>query len=68
MRSTSIHEQSSFNYQKLVLQYLFEEYEAARETVFEMINLMKTYKNSLNDPLANCYLIPRSPGGLRPGA
>ncbi len=50
------HEQSSFNYQKLVLQYLFEEYEAARETVFEMINLMKTYKNSLNDPLANCYL------------
>ena len=50
------HEQSHFNYQKLVLQYLFEEYEAARETVFEMINLMKTYKNSLNDPLANCYL------------
>ena len=50
------HEQSNFNYQKLVLQYLFEEYEAARETVFEMINLMKTYKNSLVDPLANCYL------------
>ena len=49
-------EQSSFNYQKLVLQYLFEEYEAARETVFEMINLMKTYKDSLFDPLANCYL------------
>ena len=47
---------------------LFEEYEAARETVFEMINLMKTYKDSLIDPLANCYLIPRSPGGLRPGA
>ena len=50
------HEQSSFNYQKLVLQYLFEEYEAARETVFEMINLMKTYKDPLIDPLANCYL------------
>ena len=49
-------EQSNFNYQKLVLQYLFEEYEAARETVFEMINLMKTYKDSLADPLANCYL------------
>ena len=49
-------EQSSFNYQKLVLQYLFEEYEAARETVFEMINLMKTYKDSLFDPLTNCYL------------
>ena len=49
------HEQSSFNYQKLVLQTLFGEYEAARETVFEMINLMKTYKNFLNDPLANCY-------------
>ena len=49
-------EQSSFNYQKLVLQYLFEEYEAARETVFEMINLMKIYKDSLFDPLANCYL------------
>ena len=49
-------EQSSFNYQKLVLQYLFEEYEAARETVFEMIALMKTYKDSLVDPLANCYL------------
>ena len=49
-------EQSSFNYQKLVLQYLFEEYEAARETVFEMINLMKTYKDSLIDPVANCYL------------
>ena len=49
------HEQSSFNYQKLVLQTLFEEYEAARETVFEMINLMKTYKDALVDPLANCY-------------
>ena len=49
-------EQSCFNYQKLVLQYLFEEYEAARETVFEMINLMKTYKDALIDPLANCYL------------
>ena len=49
-------EQSNFNYQKLVLQYLFEEYEAARETVFEMINLMKTYKDSLADPLVNCYL------------
>ena len=49
-------EQSCFNYQKLVLQYLFEEYEAARETVFEMINLMKTYKDALTDPLANCYL------------
>ena len=49
-------EQSNFNYQKLVLQYLFEEYEAARETVFEMINLVKTYKDSLADPLANCYL------------
>ncbi len=48
-------EQSSFNYQKLVLQTLFEEYEAARETVFEMINLMKTYKDPLIDPLANCY-------------
>ena len=48
-------EQSSFNYQKLVLQYLFEEYEAARETVFEMIALMKTYKDALIDPLANCY-------------
>ena len=49
------YEQNSFNYQKLVLQYLFEKYEAARETVFEMINLMKTYKDSLIDPLANCY-------------
>ena len=48
-------DQSSFNYQKLVLQTLFEEYEAARETVFEMINLMKTYKDPLIDPLANCY-------------
>ena len=52
----SYYEQSSFNYQKLVLQTLFEEYEAARETVFEMINLMKTYKDALVDPLANCYL------------
>ena len=43
-------------YQKLVLQTLFEEHEAARETVFEMINLMKTYKDNLIDPLANCYL------------
>ena len=50
------YEQSNFNYQKLVLQYLFEEYEAARETVFEMINLRKTYKHALIDPLANCYL------------
>ncbi len=50
------HEQSHFNYQKLVLQILFGEYEAARETVFEMINLMKTYKDPLIDPLANCYL------------
>ena len=50
------HEQASFNYQKLVLQTLFEEYEAARETVFEMINLMKTYKDPFIDPLANCYL------------
>ena len=64
----SYYEQSYFNYQKLVLQTLFEEYEAARETVFEMINLMKTYKDALIDPLANCYLIPRSPRGLRPGA
>ncbi len=47
---------SHFNYHKLVLQTLFEEYEAARETVFEMINLMKTYKDALIDPLANCYL------------
>ena len=38
-----------------MLQTLFEEYEAARETVFEMINLMKTYKDALIDPLANCY-------------
>ncbi len=52
----SYYEHCSFNYQKLVLQTLFEEYEAARETVFEMINLMKTYKDSLVDPLANCYL------------
>ena len=50
------HEQSNFNYQKLVLQYLFEENEAARETAFEMIILMKTYKHALIDPLANCYL------------
>ena len=50
------HEHCGFNYQKLVLQYLFEEYEAACETVFEMINLMKTYKDSLADPLVNCYL------------
>ena len=49
-------EQSCFNYQKLVLQYLFEEYEAARETAFEMIILRKTYKDFLFDPLANCYL------------
>ena len=52
----SYYEQSSFNYQKLVLQTLFGEYEAAREPVFEMINLMKTYKDVLVDPLANCYL------------
>ena len=52
----SYYEHCSFNYQKLVLQTLFEEYEAAQETVFEMINLMKTYKDSLADPLANCYL------------
>ena len=52
----SYYEHCSFNYQKLVLQTLFEEYEAARETAFEMINLMKTYKNVLIDPLANCYL------------
>ena len=51
----SYYEHRSFNYQKLVLQTLFGEYEAARETVFEMINLMKTYKDSLVDPLANCY-------------
>ncbi len=51
----SYYEHCSFNYQKLVLQTLFEEYEAARETAFEMINLMKTYKDSLIDPLANCY-------------
>ena len=51
----SYYEHCSFNYQKLVLQTLFEEYEAARETAFEMINLMKTYKDSLVDPLANCY-------------
>ena len=50
------YEQSNFNYQKLVLQTLFEEYEAARETVFEMITLMKTYKHALIDPQANCYL------------
>ena len=50
------HEQSHFNYQKLVLQTLFGEYEAAREAAFEMINLMKSYKDSLVDPLANCYL------------
>ena len=50
------YEQSNFNYQKLVLQTLFEEYEAARETAFEMIILMKTYKHALIDPLANCYL------------
>ena len=49
-------DQTSFNYQKLVLLYLFEEYEAARETAFEMIILMKTYKHALIDPLANCYL------------
>ena len=35
---------------------LFEENEAARETAFEMIILMKTYKHALIDPLANCYL------------
>ena len=39
-----------------MLQYLFEEYEAARETAFEMINLMKTYTDFLFDPLVNCYL------------
>ena len=49
-------DQSSFNYHKLVLQTLFEEYEAARETAFEMIILMKTYKHAFIDPLANCYL------------
>ena len=48
-------EQSSFNYQKLVLLYLFEEYEAARETAFEMINLMKSYVDFIVNPLANCY-------------
>ena len=52
----SYYEQSHFNYQKLVLQTLFGEYEAARETALEMINLMKTYKDALVDPLANCYL------------
>ena len=31
----SYYEHCSFNYQKLVLQTLFGEYEAARETVFE---------------------------------
>ena len=51
----SYYEQSHFNYQKLVLQTLFGEYEEARETALEMINLMKTYKDSLIDPLANCY-------------
>ena len=45
-----------YNYQKLMLQYLFEEYEAARETVFEMTILMKNSKNALVDPLANCYM------------
>ena len=59
-------EQSCFNYQKLVLLYLFEEYEAARETVFEMINLMKTYKDALVIP-GQLLPVPRSPGGLRPG-
>ena len=49
-------EHSCFNYHKLVLQTLFGEYEAACETVFEMINVMKTYKAPLIDPLANCYL------------
>ena len=49
-------DQSSFNYHKLVLQTLFEEYEEARETAFEMIILMKTYKHAFIDPLANCYL------------
>ena len=49
-------DQSSFNYQKLVLQTLFEENEAARETAFEMIILMKTYKHAFIDHLANCYL------------
>ncbi len=49
-------EHSCFNYQKLVLQTLFEEYEAARETVFEMINLMKTYKYAFIESQANCYL------------
>ncbi len=49
-------DQNCFNYQKLVLQYLFEEYEAVRDTAFEMINLMKTYKYPLVDALANCYL------------
>ena len=48
-------EKSHFNYQKLLLLYLFEEYEAAREKVFEMTNLMKTYQESIIDPLANCY-------------
>ena len=38
-----------------MLQCIFEDYEAARETVFEMTNLMKTHKDSLIDPLANCY-------------
>ena len=39
-----------------MLQTLFEENEAARETAFEMIILMKTYKHTLIDHLANCYL------------
>ena len=60
-------DQSNFNYQKLVLQYLFEENEAARETAFEMIILMKTYKHALIDPLANCYLSLALLAVLRPG-
>ena len=60
-------DQSSFNYLKLVLLYLFEEYEAARETVFEMTNLMKTKKDSIADPPCQLLPITRSPGGLRPG-
>ena len=49
-------EHSNFNYHKLVLQYLFEEYEGARETVLDMINLKKTFKDPIIHPQADFYI------------
>ena len=39
-----------------MLQYLFEEYEGARETVLDMINLKKTFKDPIIHPQADFYI------------